>query len=587
MADHNEIVAFTLQQRGDLAASLPATAKKLRDVGEAADKAKRGVADMGDLGAKAAQKMGGAFGDTYEVVAEILGPLATMGGTVATLAAGAAAAALAVAGLAVATKALTDAGVAAAAELQAMGHEVDGTKLAALNGYTAATTALGVRWKELQVTIGAELAPALTKLATALAVVVDGIDRAYAATTAVREEIQFWTRVIVALVSLGTSELARWMTDYDVAATSAANATQKWADALNNVAAASQKAAAANSEITARQDEAAGAWQQRLADERARAVAARAAARSAALLDATTQPVPVGFHRSEFQQGMQPLMGTMHGTGMPVGGIQGQDPVPVDIKDVDSVAADRLGQALGALRGGMTGLGALAGPWGALIAAAIEILPKIDQVTDDLMQTVLDFPKDFGDAFIRMQENLPGYIAEGVESFAQAIALGPTLVAALHEATPVLIGAILQAVLEAPVIIVEALFESFKQLWESIKNLPAAIAKALTDFGNKAGDALGIHMGREAKAKGEREFFGIRFDRFAMHGGVVTQSGMAMVHKGERIGPSGGRRGGGGGSVTINVGTVVSSNPERFVEQLQSLLGPRGINLSLTPNGSS
>lgn len=238
----------------------------------------------------------------------------------------------------------------------------------------------------------------------------------------------------------------------------------------------------------------------------------------------------------------------------------------------------------GALAGGASLL-SMAGPWGAIAGAILQLSTTFADVIENIHRDLTEMPGAMLHQGQKLIDMLPKMISDGPKiagAFAEAI---PRLIGSLIAAAPAIFAALIEELVTGPFIIAKNIVDGIKAAFASFpKDVAQAIADVFGALPNKVGDTLGIHLGK--RAKGEREFLGIRipsFDRFSTHGGRVTEPGLAYVHKGE-VFPSAGQKQA-GGVVTINIGSVAANNPERFVEQLQTLLGSRGIGLSLTPHG--
>lgn len=259
------------------------------------------------------------------------------------------------------------------------------------------------------------------------------------------------------------------------------------------------------------------------------------------------------------------------------------------VKDAD---ADRaVGRGTGLLQAGMGGMSAVlatmvGGPWGALLATANTAARSFGGTEEEpgwmvrLIDEMMSVEQDFFREFESFLDQLPERIAK-IPGMVEAISTLPLKIAmSLIEHSPELLASLIEVMIELPFIVIKGFAEALSNLPE---DFAIAFAKAMEGLGGRVGDTLGIHMGAQAKASGDRELFGIhipKFDRFSESPGMITRTGLAVVHRGEEIGPP--RRG------AVSIGQIHVhgvQDAQRFVEQLRAKLGTRGLGLSLEPYG--
>lgn len=226
--------------------------------------------------------------------------------------------------------------------------------------------------------------------------------------------------------------------------------------------------------------------------------------------------------------------------------------------------------------GGAGALGAIgaAGPVGAALVAVTQIpsvIEGIDNTLDELTDTF---------------RNLPD---------ALRTALGETLPDILRD-LPDLVGAVLDLLVDLPLILAEVLPEILTELIaaipsilaRAIETLPAmlatvfyelpkafamAIADALNPFSSGPDGDRNI-LGTNLTARGGRRVFGWDLPEFSRGTSEITRTGLAVVHRGEEIRRAGeGRSGGGGRLASAPVIHVYGSDPREVVRQLREILG--------------
>ena len=252
--------------------------------------------------------------------------------------------------------------------------------------------------------------------------------------------------------------------------------------------------------------------------------------------------------------------------------------------------ANQVMGGLDALQGGLGGIlsAAGAGPVGAAVAAVAAALPEIPGMLTGLADQVLSLAVDLPNTLTTILMDVVPQIVEKLPLIAGAlITAAPRMVAALVAAIPELIAAFISAGPQILVGIIDAFKELPKAFFQAIQRmvteLPSAIGAALAGLLNPLKDGDGKFLGTDLTAgKGKEKLFGINLPSFDT-GGVVTRTGIATVHAGERVLNQQEARGGGRGGISIGSITVVAPDPRRFVEELRRLQGNYGVNLSLDP----
>ena len=208
--------------------------------------------------------------------------------------------------------------------------------------------------------------------------------------------------------------------------------------------------------------------------------------------------------------------------------------------------------------GGMIGMAA-GGPAGAAVGQGIgELIASVDQFDENMESffgDILGFLKDAPTAILRViSEVIPTFIGEFIPALIEMI---PKMVIGLVVA-----------------------------LGEMLKNLLKAIGNWINPFKSNKQRAPGDQRTWWERTKDWAT--GSKPEGFAA-GGFVNQTGMSMVHQGERIIPASGAGtgtatnmmgGGSGVSVTVN-GIVSPQLIDDLVRELNVALGPRGRGLAL------
>jgi phage-related protein len=245
--------------------------------------------------------------------------------------------------------------------------------------------------------------------------------------------------------------------------------------------------------------------------------------------------------------------------------------------------------ALGAIQGGLSSILSALGPEGALAAAIIqvvsnpaEILSGIVAEVDALVEGLLvELIPALLDAIPALVDTLLVRLPELIPQFIQSlVTLIPTLISGLVQALPAILVGLIQALPEILAALFNGLIENFTTLF--IK-LPVLFAKAIGEafknlfrFGRRRRD-------EEAVVQPEEMSFAA--------GGRVDRTGMALVHRGERIIPPSGvgsqaseraRSTAGSGGTTINVSGVIAQDIDAFVRQLRRHLRGRNLDLGVT-----
>lgn len=243
--------------------------------------------------------------------------------------------------------------------------------------------------------------------------------------------------------------------------------------------------------------------------------------------------------------------------------------------------------ALGAIQGGLTGILSALGPEGALAAAIVQvvsnpaemlsgIVAEVDQLLEGLLVELVPalleaIPALVDSLLVKLPELIPGFVQA-------LVTLIPKLISAILQAVPAIVAGLVEAFPALVMALIEGFVENLRTLFVE---LPVAFAKAI-------GQAIAnlFKFGKKKKDEAPSEPVEMSF----ASGGRVDRTGLALVHRGERIVPPSGvgsqaterarmTSGGGGGPVTINISGVIASDVDAFVRQLRRHL--RGRNLDL------
>jgi len=183
-------------------------------------------------------------------------------------------------------------------------------------------------------------------------------------------------------------------------------------------------------------------------------------------------------------------------------------------------------------------------------------------------------------------ENLPVTVLGLVDALAT---LPGDLGSALAQAIPQLVVALARLVFEGFIL-------GFRIVVDGIGGILHAFGLDLSEFGIDMATSLvdqlinaiaglfdpGAALGTDLRAgKGEKQIAGIGIPFFES-GGEVTSTGLAYVHEGERVINRSENQGGGGGgrSMTVNIGQVVANNPRQLMREIQRMTGSYGLNES-------
>jgi phage-related protein len=258
--------------------------------------------------------------------------------------------------------------------------------------------------------------------------------------------------------------------------------------------------------------------------------------------------------------------------------------VPAGPSGVETATA-----ALGAIQGGLSSILSALGPEGALAAAIIQvvsnpaevlsgIVAEVDALVEgllvELIPALLDaIPALVDTLLVKLPELIPQFIQ-------QLVTLIPTLISGLVQALPAILVGLIQALPE----ILAALFNGL------VENLATLFVKLPVLFAKAIGEAF-KNLFRFGKKRNEEAVVQPEEMSFAA-GGRVDRTGMALVHRGERIIPPSGvgsqaserarSTAGGGGGTTINVSGVIAQDIDAFVRQLRRHLRGRNLDLGVT-----
>jgi len=233
-------------------------------------------------------------------------------------------------------------------------------------------------------------------------------------------------------------------------------------------------------------------------------------------------------------------------------------------------SAEGITNVISVMEGGLTSILAAMGPAGAIASSIIGLLSNLDGFVQGLIDSI-------DDMIVGLVESLPTVIFELIPQLVQMI------------------------VLELPLAIAEAIDTVLKRLFKvfmpkeskKAENLEARRAKQSAKLADKFGTTesfrdrgffvrlLGNMFANEEPNSGTEGF---------ASGGFISSSGMAKVHRGERIVPQNGvvpssGMGGMGSSTNVNLtihvtGLLDPAGADRLVEQLNRYIGPRGFGIA-------
>jgi hypothetical protein len=278
------------------------------------------------------------------------------------------------------------------------------------------------------------------------------------------------------------------------------------------------------------------------------------------------------------------------------------DAIKSDIAASAANAAATVGNVVGALDGGMTGILSALGPAGAIAATIVDFLPRASEVLTGVMDQAMSFVAD-------LPQMLQSLLSEGLPTVIGNIDdLVIGIIGSLDDIVIAIVGSLddlLLAVVRLPIELVEGLIGMLGDIGEMILNAFVgafgAVWEAIKEFFS------GLFKGDKTKTTGtnllDGRFFGA--DLSPLDGGGGMFGGLTAAFKG--VGDKGATQGGGdmarsqadqmsrvlgrGGAVpgvTLNVGTIVG-NTEEAARQLTDIMrrqqGAYGIGTSLEPMG--
>jgi hypothetical protein len=217
---------------------------------------------------------------------------------------------------------------------------------------------------------------------------------------------------------------------------------------------------------------------------------------------------------------------------------------------------------------GIGEISALLGPVGAAASSLANLPGTLEALTATigaLPSVIVDLP----DLFIGLIESIVGLPASLIERMPE----------------------IIQAVLSAMVDIAFLNFELFAGLFDLIPGkVGDAVAEAIRGLLGELNpfDGDGSFLGIKGAGKtGDNDLFGLDIP-FFNGGGNVTETGLAVVHKGERVQTEQQQRGGGGG-ITINgpIHMHGVQDPRAFLRELAKVTGPFGTSGGMLGAGSA
>jgi hypothetical protein len=576
-------ILYTLDVDGNIVESVETIKQKVERLKREAGETDRALDKMGKVGEKSAKMMGGAFGPLAEIIGELGGSIGELspaiGGAGVAMGAGATAAAAMGYGIVKlggaafdATKRLLDMGLAG---------EIPAASIASMNAYEAATTGLARSWDLFLASFGG---PAMQWVADSANFIVglqtaaSNLSTSGVLDTAGEAWKRFTTRLgegnfdnpLSILGELGVEAGAGASEELAAAAEKHAAAKELAADMLlvvqSEVAAEKEARAKAATEAAAAAAKAASeelAAVKKHGEERLKALsdlakeeADEAARTRAAMLAAVETDLAKQLAAQERSASMAQTLASAaaqpqapKGSGSATGGVLEVGSGLVQAFGPKAAGVVAGAGSAGAASGAIGSLGS-AGPVGAIIAivaALPDLLDKLISINESLLEMADQWPDKLKKA---MTEGLPKLIAE----------TGPALA-----------GKIVEAFVQLPFILYEAMpkiiLAVFQSIGNSVKEIFEGILKGLAPLTDKQGRFLGTDF----KAEGGRSLFGIELPSFDRGTSEITRTGLATVHKGEEIRRAGqSPRGMPGGSPTFN---IHGGDTRETIRQIREVLG--------------
>jgi hypothetical protein len=258
-------------------------------------------------------------------------------------------------------------------------------------------------------------------------------------------------------------------------------------------------------------------------------------------------------------------------------------------------AADHINGAVTIAQGGISGIAsAVGGPIGALVAAllnAFDQLPDLIQsLSDQALEIFVGLPGKLGDILGTV---LPDLIVTLIPQLVQGFALLPfQITEAFLKAMPSLLASLIELLPDIALAFADAMERMLSSLFSPafwLGVLRAAWAD-LTDhlkatFGS-LGSILGTHLG--ANAAGHRSLFGVHLPKLD-DGGIITRTGMAIVHKGEQYlgapGSSTARATAGRSGPVFNIASLTIGDIRSIADALRRQRGSFGTGLRIDAYG--
>ena len=567
------IVEYVLRMTGNLPSEAKEAAKHVASVEKASDKAKMAVEKLGQLGGGAVGQLTAAFADATDV-------LDGMGAALGGVGIAAGVGAVAIAGLAIGSKALADAAVAATDRLneQGLAALIPEEARQSVQDYQDASADLRTEIDLLTVSLGSGVASAMSEVALATIGAIDAFGDLSDAASSVIDPL---SEVGYALSWLSPArwelEALKWgMAQF-------AERGEEVAQSFDKIKASAEAAKSAISDTDmllalgiVSPDEPAGKPKP---------------------TKASTGKAPEGYigsqaHKDALEVARQGVAAT-NDLNVQIDELILDLAAGGDMTRQNTAAIERMpGEIGGAMDESLRRAGA---------ESARQTMNLIGVVSQSLIG-VLDLPAQLRDIIREIPQHLVGALSATLDLYSESIpdairaivseipnmilTIGPQLVLSFATLGP-------RIALEITAAMVHGIASLFSpEFWiRAARSFAAAVGQEINDILNpfRSGGALGTNL---SPAKGEQaRFLGIKLPKFdiAMQRPVtLTQTGLAVVHKGEEIRAAGSATvAGGGGGLHVHVhGAVVGRNAaQELARMLQRELGTRGSGASLAPLG--
>lgn len=593
------IVEYLLKMGGSLPKDAKDASEAIDRVERSADKAKSGIEKLGRMA-------GGPLGQITDAAADATDVLDALGASVGGVGLAAGAAAVGLAGLAVGSKALADAAVEAADRLEKQGlaSAIPEASLASVVAYKEASAELRNEVDLLTVAIAGPALDALTQIADVTSGATGAFLDARDAATSWRESVEelgvpvsetksFVEGLGTAMITLGLSIPFKAFADYmgDVR-------EMKQATIELNAEVAKGMEAFARGHVLPALVAGGGPAVPDLSslpmsgEDMMAALGMTSSGKPAKKGSASSTPAgdPDALAKLIVREGNMAAAsaaGDARAQARTDAFLEGLDLTTegvhelIDELQANQDAIDRLNATTG--RAAQESMAQTRGMVSSLIGFGTDIatLPgQIDGFVRSIPALATGFVKDFEsvlsawpDAVDQLLKDLPGVLVESAPKMALSfVTMGPRLGLAMA-------GAFVDGF--------KALFSA--DFWKDLgRGLVDAIEEALASlnpFQGKGGDPFGTDL---TPGRGERaKFLGIEigkaakgqklpsFDAAFRHPMQISQTGLAVVHRGEEIGRSGALRG------ATNNFYVTATDPDDFVRKVQRILGSYGTGASL------